>query len=331
MTGPTAAHDRAVVGASAGAGASAGPGASAGARASAGVGASADPLLRGAAAPVRPPVQPSTSPAVRLRNVTAGYDGAPAIEDITLDISTGSLVAILGPNRGGKSTALKVIAGLLRPWSGTVEVLGRPAGREARRIAYVPQAEGVDWSFPVTVWDVVMMGRYPRLGPLRRPGPADRDAVHEALHAVSMAEFARTQIGSLSGGQRRRAFLARALAADPDLYLLDEPVTGVDIGTQEDLMHVLEAESVRGKTIVATTHDLGAAAHHFDRLIAINRHVVASGVASEVLASEVLARIYGPHMLMLDGQARIFDDAHHHDTEAPGEAGHHHDTGHGHG
>jgi ABC-type Mn2+/Zn2+ transport system ATPase subunit len=189
----------------------------------------------------------------------------------------------------------------------------------------VPQAEAVDWSFPVTVWDVVMMGRYPRLGSLRRPGQADRDAVRSALEHVAMADYAQRQIGALSGGQRRRAFLARALAADPDLYLLDEPVTGVDIGTQEDLVRVLDDEAAMGKTIVATTHDLAAAAHHFDRLIAINRTVIASGSASEVLASDVLARIYGGHLVVLDGQALLFDDAHHHDTEAPGEPGHYHD------
>ena len=275
--------------------------------------------------PPQRPVLPTHGPAVRVRGVSAGYDSLPAIEDISLDISAGSLVAIIGPNGGGKSTLLKVIAGLLRPWSGTVEVLGAPPGGEARRVAYVPQAEVVDWSFPVTVWDVVMMGRYPRLGPIRRPRSADRDAVHEALHKVGMAERARTQIGALSGGQRRRAFLARALAADPDLYLLDEPVTGVDITTQEDLAHLLEAESFRGKTVVATTHDLGAASHHFDRLIAVSRRVVATGVAGEVLASDVLARIYGPHVVLLGEQALLVDDAHHHDSEAPGERAHHHD------
>lgn len=266
----------------------------------------------------RPPIRAATAPAVRLRHVTAGYDGRAAIEDISLDIGQGSLVAILGPNGGGKSTALKVMAGLLRPWSGTVDVLGRPAGREAHRVAYVPQAELVDWGFPVNVWDVVMMGRYPRLGPVRRPGSADRDAVHEALHLVGMAERARTQIGSLSGGQRRRAFLARALAADPDLYLLDEPVTGVDITTQEDLMHVLEAEAIRGKTVVATTHDLAAASHHFDLLIAVNRRVVARGSSRDVLAGDMLAQIYGPHVMVVGGQALLLDDAHHHDEERSG-------------
>jgi ABC-type Mn2+/Zn2+ transport system ATPase subunit len=279
---------------------------------------------------VEHPLHPATSPVVELRHVTAGYDGRAAIEDVSISVGPGSMVAILGPNGGGKSTVLKVISGLLRPWQGTVSVLGAPPGREAHRVAYVPQAELVDWSFPVTVWDVVMMGRYPRLGPLRRPTSADRDAVHEALHQVGIADRTRTQIGALSGGQRRRAFLARALAADPDLYLLDEPVTGVDITTQHDLSHLLEAQAVRGRTIIATTHDLGAAAHHFDELVAVNRRVVAHGASREVLSNDVLERIYGPHLVVLGDRSVVLDDAHHHDSEMPGEPGHHHDEERGH-
>src|SRR5207247_865550 len=147
---------------------------------------------------------------------TAGYDERPAIEHVDLVVEPGTLLAVVGPNGAGKSTLLKVMAGLLRPWSGRVEILGAVPGREAHRIAYVPQAETVDWSFPVTVRDVVIMGRYPALGPFRRPGAADWRAVADALDKVSMREHAGTQIGRLSGGQRRRVFLARALAAEPD-------------------------------------------------------------------------------------------------------------------
>ncbi|HEY5488600.1 MAG TPA: ATP-binding cassette domain-containing protein, partial [Candidatus Limnocylindrales bacterium] len=152
---------------------------------------------------------------VWLSGVTAGYGDRPAIEDINLAVESGTLLAVVGPNGAGKSTLLKVMAGLLTPWTGRVEVLGSAPGREAHRVAYVPQAETVDWAFPVTVGDVVMMGRYPLLGPLRRPGLADRRHVAEALEKVHMTEHRRTQIGRLSGGQRRRVFLARALAADP--------------------------------------------------------------------------------------------------------------------
>lgn len=266
----------------------------------------------------------SPAPAIALEHVTAGYDGRPALDDVTVRVDPGSLVAIFGPNGGGKSTLLKVLAGILRTWSGRVEVLGGPPGSAAQQVAYVPQAENVDWSFPVSVWDVAMMGRYPRLGPFRRVGSEDRHAVQGALEQVGMAAHARTQIGALSGGQRRRAFLARALASAPDLYLLDEPVTGVDPVTQEDLMAVLDAEAKRGRTVLATTHDLAAASQHFQRVIGLNRRLIASGPASLVLDPKVLAETYGGHLLILGNQTVLLDDAHHHDDAAPGEQ-HHHD------
>lgn len=265
--------------------------------------------------------------AVVLSEVTAGYGERAALTDITVAVATGTLLAVFGPNGGGKSTFLKVIAGLLKPWSGHVHVLGAEPGREARRVAYVPQAEQVDWEFPVSVWDVVVMGRYPRLGMFRRPGAADRRAVADALELVGMADHAQTQIGRLSGGQRRRAFLARALAADPDLYLLDEPVTGVDPTTQEDLMRILEAETRRGKTVIATTHDLAAAAEHFEDVLALNRTVIAHGRSDLVLDRDVLSRTYGGHLLVLGGEPLLVDDAHHHD-EPPGREQHFHDGTH---
>ena len=186
-------------------------------------------------------------------------------------------------------------------------------------MAYVPQAEQVDWAFPVTVEDVVMMGRFPRLGPVRRPGRDDRRAVVDALEQVGMDRHLRTQIGRLSGGQRRRVFLARALAAEPDLFLLDEPVTGIDATTQELLMDLLEAQAQRGKTVVATTHDLACAAQRFQQVLAVNRTVVAYGPSNIVLDADVLAAAYGGHLLVLEGRTVILDDAHHHDDAAPGE------------
>jgi ABC-type Mn2+/Zn2+ transport system ATPase subunit len=265
--------------------------------------------------------------AVRLRAVTAGYDGQPALEGVDLEIARGSLLAIFGPNGGGKTTLLKLIAGLLRPWTGTVEVLGGPAGGAAHRIAYVPQAELVDWSFPITVWNVAMMGRFARLGPLRQPGREDRVAVAAALARVGMSDSAGSQIGRLSGGQRRRAFLARALAAEPDLYLLDEPVTGVDIPTQEDLMTLLTAEADAGRTIIATTHDLAAVTRHFHQAVAINRRVIASGPVDLVRDPDILARTYGGHLLVLGDRAVLIDDAHHHDSPAGVEQHYHEDRG----
>jgi manganese/iron transport system ATP-binding protein len=267
-----------------------------------------------------------TVPAIRLVDVTAGYDGQPAVEHITFSIDTGSLVAIFGPNGGGKTTLLKLMAGLLEPWAGDVAILGRPPAAAARQFAYVPQAELVDWSFPVSVWDVAMMGRFARLGPLHQPGTADRDAVGEALDRVGMLPHAHTQIGRLSGGQRRRAFLGRAIAAEADLYFLDEPVTGVDVPTQEDLMDLLAAESRAGRTIVATTHDLAAASRHFGHVIGINRRIQADGAVSLLNDPDVLARTYGGHLLVIGERGVLLDDAHHHDSEQGGER-HFHDQG----
>ena len=265
------------------------------------------------------PVHAHAHADVWLSDVSAGYGQRVALEHVTLAVEPGSLLAVVGPNGAGKSTLLKLMAGLARPWTGRIEILGNPPGRESRRVAYVPQAELVDWAFPVTVEDVVMMGRFPRLGPIRRPGPDDRRAVEHALEQVGMGQHIRTQIGRLSGGQRRRVFLARALSAEPDLFLLDEPVTGIDPTTQELLMDLLEEQARRGKTVVATTHDLACAAQRFQQVLAINRTVVAYGPSNLVLDADVLSRAYGGHLLVIDGRTVVLDDAHHHDDAAPGE------------
>ncbi|MFL5778788.1 MAG: metal ABC transporter ATP-binding protein [Chloroflexota bacterium] len=275
-------------------------------------------------APDDDPTRPAT---VELDRVDAGYHGRLALEEISLTVRAGSLVAVIGPNGAGKSTLLRVMAGLLAPISGSVRVLGAVPGVEARRIAYVPQAEAVDWEFPVSIAEVVMMGRYRAIGVGRRPGGIDRAAVAAALETVGMAGDPDRQIGALSGGQRRRVFLARALASDPEVYLLDEPVTGVDATTQEDLMDVLEAEARAGKTVVATTHDLACAAHRFQQAVLLNRRIVAAGRANLILDPKLLAETYGGHVLVLPeiaGGTVVLDDAHHHDDAAGGEP-HYHD------
>jgi len=265
-------------------------------------------------------------PAIELRGVTVGYDDVIALDGVSLEIGRGSLVAMFGPNGGGKTTLLKLIGGLLRPWTGSVQVLGGAPADVARRIAYVPQAELVDWSFPVSVWDVAMMGRFARLGPFRQPGSPDRAAVAAALDRVGMGGLAGVQIGRLSGGQRRRSFLARAIAAEADLYLLDEPVTGVDVPTQEDLMELLAGEAAAGRTVIATTHDLAAASRHFERVVGINRQVHADGPVALLNDPEVLARTYGGHLLVVGERGVLLDDAHHHDSER-GVERHFHDPG----
>jgi ABC-type Mn2+/Zn2+ transport system ATPase subunit len=267
--------------------------------------------------------------AVAVEDVTAGYDHRPALTDVTLTVHQGSLLAVIGPNGAGKSTLLKLIAGIIRPWSGRLTVLGGAPGTSAGRIAYLPQAEAVDWEFPVTVGEVVTMGRYGRLGFLRQPGRHDQQVVAEALDKVGMSDASARQIGALSGGQRRRVFLARAIAAEPELYLLDEPVTGVDATTQEDLMDVLEAEARAGKTVIATTHDLICAAQRFHQAAFINGRLVAQGPANLVLDQELLSETYGGHVLVLpgDGGRVVLDDAHHHDQEPAGER-HYHEGSH---
>jgi ABC-type Mn2+/Zn2+ transport system ATPase subunit len=273
-------------------------------------------------AAVAPETPAATGIAVRLRNVTVAYGDRVALDDVDLDIGTGALLAVIGPNGAGKSTLLKAIAGLIRPISGTIEVLGAVPGESAaaRRVAYVPQAELVDWSFPVTVGDVVMMGRVPLIGIGRSPSRVDREAVRDALETVGMTGEEGRQIGSLSGGQRRRVFLARAMAARPDLYLLDEPVTGVDATTEEDLMRLLEREAAAGRTVIASTHDLAAAAQHFHEVALVNGRIVAVGPSDLVMNRELLRTTYGGHVVVLpEGEGTIIDDAHHHDDAPAGE------------
>ena len=288
--------------------------------------------------PSRPPLADSDVPSGRavvatgeptvvLEHVTAGYGRRVALADVDLTVRAGSLLAVIGPNGAGKSTLLKLIAGLLKPDAGTIQVLGAAAGVEARSVAYVPQAEAVDWDFPITVSEVAMMGRYARIGFGRRPRAVDRARVAAALDQVGMASESERQIGALSGGQRRRVFLARAIAAEPELYLLDEPVTGVDATTQEELMDVLEAEARAGKTVIASTHDLICAAQRFHQAAFVNGRIVATGPAAMVLDRQLLSDTYGGHVLVLpgdDGGRLVLDDAHHHD-QAPGGESHYHE------
>jgi ABC-type Mn2+/Zn2+ transport system ATPase subunit len=254
----------------------------------------------------------ATDLVVSVDRLRAGYPRRPVLEDVTFGIGPGELVAIVGPNGSGKSTLLKVLVGLLPVWAGSVAVLGQRPGRQPLRVAYLPQAEAVDWSFPVSVRDVVLMGRYRRAGWLRPTNQADAAAAERALEQVGISDLAGRQISELSGGQQRRTFLARALAQEPTLYLLDEPVTGVDPATEDHLMGILLKECQRGKTVVASTHDLGGVAEHFTRLISLNRTVVADGPAALVRDAEMLRATYGGHLIEVErGEVVLLDDPHH--------------------
>ncbi len=291
----------------------------------------AEEILEASALVKHPPGAPDApgEVTVAVDHVSADYGPRRALTDVSLEVRAGSLLAVIGPNGAGKSTLIKLIAGLIEPSAGRLTVLGSPPGTAGRSVAYLPQAEAVDWEFPVTAEEVVMMGRYARLGFGRSPGRHDHHVVGDALDTVGMHAHADRQIGALSGGQRRRVFLARALAAEPDLYLLDEPVTGVDVRTQEDLMDVLEAEARAGKTVIATTHDLICAAQRFHQAALLNGRLVAHGPADLVLDQRLLAETYGGHVLVLpgDGGRLVLDDAHHHDQAPAGEP-HFHDDAH---
>ena len=253
-----------------------------------------------------------SSPVASAQALRAGYGRRAALEDVSFDIGPGELVAVVGPNGAGKSTLLKVLAGLLKPWSGAAVVLGDQPGRRPLQVAYLPQAEAVDWSFPVSVRDVVLMGRYRRAGWLHRLSRADRIAADRALEQVDMLSLADRQVGALSGGQQRRTFLARAFAQEPDLYLLDEPVTGVDPATEDELMALLNEQRADGKTILASTHDLAGVAEHFTRLLSLNVRLIADGPASLVRDPAVLRATYGGHLIYVEpGAVVLFDDTHH--------------------
>lgn len=230
----------------------------------------------------------ATAAIITVRSLTVNYAQGKALDDVSLTVQTGERLAIIGPNGAGKSTLLKTIMGLLNSASGEILVEG---GHQ--RLGYVAQADDVDWRFPITVRDAVMMGRARQIGWFRYAGKRDWDAVEQALERVDMARYGQRQIGELSGGQRRRVFIARALAQNDDVLLLDEPFSGVDPSARAELLDTLDKLNAEGVTIVLSTHDLDLAFHHFDRVLALHRRLVALGTPEQVFLPEVLAQLYG--------------------------------------
>lgn len=240
------------------------------------------------------------APVVELDGVAVSYDGGlPALQDVSLRLERGERVAVVGPNGAGKSTLLKVIAGILTPSTGKVNVYGAVAGGHIC-IGYVPQRSQVDWSFPVTVSDVVLMGRVARIGLLRQAGREDRRLVAESLAQVGMGSLAARQIGELSGGQQQRVFIARALAQEAELLLMDEPLTGLDIPSQEAIFEILDTLRARGMTVLVSTHDLHLAADRFDRLMLLRRQLIGFGPAAQVLTPANLRLAYGTQMTVIE-------------------------------
>jgi ABC-type Mn2+/Zn2+ transport system ATPase subunit len=243
----------------------------------------------------------SHPPAIAVRDLRVSYGSRPVLDGVDFELAAGRLVGIIGPNGAGKTTLLKAILGLVPASAGTIAIGGEPLRRRGGRVAYVPQRDAINWRFPASVADVVLMGRYGRLGWLRRPGPRDRAIAHECLAQVGMAEYAGRPIAQLSGGQQQRVFLARALAQEPEALLLDEPISGVDVPSQEAILTILNGLAASGKTVLITTHDLRCNMDHFDGLLALNRRVVALGPVPAVLRPDVLTSTYGTQIVLDDG------------------------------
>ncbi len=236
--------------------------------------------------------------ALEVRDLWAGYPGQPpAIEGIDLVVPEGELVGLVGPNGAGKSTLFKSILGLITPLRGEVRVFGRPVSEARADIAYTPQVEEVDWGFPVSVQDIVLMGRWRRSRPFARWSREDRDRAADAIERVGLGALAGRQVGALSGGERRRALIARAIARGARLLLLDEPFAGLDAGVQHDLLEILDGVTREGRSVLVATHDLSCVASSCDEAVCLNRRVQGFGPPAEVLTEEVLSRTYQRHLL----------------------------------
>lgn len=249
----------------------------------------------------RPASHMPATPAIWMEAINLGYDGAPSLEDIHISLEAGSLSALVGPNGAGKTTLFKVIAGILKPDSGVVQVFGhKPGGHVC--IAYVPQRSQVDWSFPVTVTEVVMMGRIRKIGLFRWPRRRDWSFVRQSLERVGLDALGDRQIGELSGGQQQRVFLAQALAQEAEVILLDEPFSGLDLPSQEAILYTLDELKETGAATLVATHDLNLATERFDQVLLINRRIIAQGPPEHVFIRSHLLEAYGGFVHALPGE-----------------------------
>ena len=241
--------------------------------------------------------------ALHVEDLTVTYGAQPALWDIDLDIPPGVMAAVVGPNGSGKSTLLKSVLGLLRPVAGHVRLFGRPIAAMRAKVGYVPQRTAVDWDFPTTVLDVVMMGLYGRIGWLRRPGRAHREQAMAALAELGMQDYASRQISQLSGGQQQRVFIARALVQEAELYLLDEPLAAVDATTERVIMDLLQRLRDQGRTIVVVHHDLTTVRRYFDWMVMMNVRIIGQGPVEKVFTAENLRAAYGGQLALIEGGA----------------------------
>ncbi len=242
--------------------------------------------------------------ALEITDLTVAYRDKPVLWDVDLAVPAGTLMAIVGPNGAGKTTLIKATLGLVRPAAGQTLIYGSPYAEQRRLVGYVPQRGSVDWDFPTSVLDVVMMGRYGSLGWLRRPGRREREQAMAALEKVRMAEFAGRQISQLSGGQQQRVFLARALVQDAQIYFMDEPFQGVDAVTERSIVAILREMRAAGKTVVVVHHDLQTVAEYFDWVAMINVRRIAVGPVAEAFTEANLRATYGGRIAFLGAAGR---------------------------
>ena len=239
------------------------------------------------------------NPIVDVHNLTVSYNNKPVLWNIDLTLPKGSLVGIIGPNGAGKSTLIKTMMDIVPSSSGSVKLFGEKLSKVRQKVAYVPQRESVDWDFPASVYDIVMMGRYGKMGLFKRPRKADEEVVMDSLRKVALLPLKDRQISQLSGGQQQRVFLARALAQEADLYFMDEPFAGVDIATETAIIEILREMRDAGKTVVVVHHDLQSAAEYFNWIVLINMRLIGSGPTDKLLTTELLQKTYGGKLNIL--------------------------------
>jgi manganese/zinc/iron transport system ATP- binding protein len=231
--------------------------------------------------------------AIEINDLTVAYNYKPVLWDIDLVIPEGVLMAVVGPNGAGKSTLIKSILGIVKPLAGSVQVFGKPYDKQREKVAYVPQKGTVDWDFPTTALDVVMMGTYGSLGWIKRPGAKEKKASLEALEQMGMLSFKDRQISQLSGGQQQRIFLARALVQNAEIYFMDEPFQGVDATTEKAIVKILKTLGKAGKTVIVVHHDLQTVPEYFDWVTFLNVKKIATGPVKDIFNDDNLTKTYG--------------------------------------
>ena len=239
------------------------------------------------------------TPSIHIAGLSVSYERKRVLTAIFLDIMPGTVVGVVGPNGAGKSTLFKSILGLTEVNAGTISINGMTPDEARKSVAYVPQKDNVDWSFPATVMDVALMGRYPHRTIWQRISKSDRKLAMQALEDVGMAELANRQIGELSGGQQQRVFLARALCQKADIFLLDEPFVGVDMTTESRIIEILKRLAAEGKTMMVVHHDLSSVEQYFDNVLLLNQRLIAYGPTDQIFTSENISKAYGPQLTIL--------------------------------